>query len=740
MENYRKYCRIAAIIEIITGLILHSSLIYLIIMIILAAVSLSLASKSDEEILNSRKSNTILVVVTFILNLIAGIFMIIASDAITDYEKKVNSINSPPNKKIIIKKKVVDPEIKKIDILLKLGVGMVFVSGLLFATTSWDFISNMTKAIALVILGTLFICLSKFSEDKLKLYNSTFMYWILGMSFYLLTIVGMLYFGIAGDYLKYQGEGVYLAYAITCFTTAGLALATYLKFSLKSCLYVIYTSILLMCTCILFGVNLTQILIVIIIIISSLLINIFNKSENSLSKFNIVISYAIIGFTLASQEISNCYLFLAACLFNVVNLGYLSLVKKDSSMSIVNIVISYYLMVISIGKLDLSDNIKSIIIFIIPTIYTLLLKFNILNVNNKGYKYLNYCLYSLLTIGVSIVSTENGYALPLIIIGIYFIVNYISKLNILNTEEISIAKIVEPLIIFLITVYIFGLTDINVEASTELVAVSLIYSFILLILKDEKEKLIYKIASYISIILYFLFAIGESATAKLPTIAIIVPCAVLFIKSLVSNPEKKAANIFAYILTLYSIYNVLYVTDIFEIGKIISSILFIWVLVMSIYLIKEDYLDKTTYFIIALPIYNIVEAFNSNEILCTITSSLLALYITFLIVKFFCSDEKSKDVMSIIGIIISVLFAIESSGLIIALYIGVIGIVTIIIGYYKKNSKALFITGIVITVVNIIIQLYEFWEQVPFWLYLLIGGLGIIFFVTYREVKKMNKK
>lgn len=58
----------------------------------------------------------------------------------------------------------------------------------------------------------------------------------------------------------------------------------------------------------------------------------------------------------------------------------------------------------------------------------------------------------------------------------------------------------------------------------------------------------------------------------------------------------------------------------------------------------------------------------------------------------------------------------------------------------KKEFDALFKVGIGITAVNIIYQLRELWGLLPFWLYLLVGGLAIIGFVTYIELKNEKKK
>ena len=90
------------------------------------------------------------------------------------------------------------------------------------------------------------------------------------------------------------------------------------------------------------------------------------------------------------------------------------------------------------------------------------------------------------------------------------------------------------------------------------------------------------------------------------------------------------------------------------------------------------------------------------------------------------------------GIIFAVLEVAFISNYTIGIYIGTIGIMTILVGYYKKKQTYFFNTGIIITITNIIYQL-KIWNQIPFWLYLLLGGLSIIGFVTYKEMKKNQK-
>ena len=737
MNDFKKLCKAAAIVEIILGLIAHMSVIYFSATIVIGILLLYTSSKSDEEILANKSKIVILSIAAFIFNPISGIIMIVANGKIKDYEKGVNSINSPPNQKIIIKKKVVDPEIKKIDILLKLGVGMVFVSGILFATTSWDFINDLSKAIALIVLGTLFLGLSRFSETKLKLYYTTYMYWILAMSFYLLTVVGMLYFGIIGDMLTYTGEKSNLAYAITFFTTAGLTLATYLKFSQKGLLYVIYTSVLLMYINLLMGLNISNIIIILVITILSLLLNIFSKSENSLFKFNTLVAFSTIPFLCSVMTDANNILYLITSIFIVINISYLSIIKKQEPLSFISLALSYFLIISSILNLNTDTNKECIILAIISTLYTMLLRFKGVKVSNN-YEIINYIIYSFVSLVLSMMATSF---VPVIICLIYLISNYLMKIekDESKTSIQKISRVIEPFAIFMIIYYFynFAKSSTTLTFSTICVFATLVYTLATLISKDKITQKIYNIASYTGIFIYF--SSVQYGYDKLPSIAIILPCLYQFITSL-KDKDKKIVHVFLYILVLYSIYSPLYILNIFEIDKIISAIIIIWIISLVIYLIREDHIKKISYFVLTLPIYNIIEALNTNETLSTIMTSILILYVTFLITKFLCNEEKSKDVIGIIGIVLATLITFDSNNLIIGLYIGIIGIITTIIGYYRRNSKGLFITGIVITIINIIYQLEDLWGQIPFWLYLLVGGLGIIFFVTYREVNKMNKK
>ena len=236
MELERKLFKISGILYAIMG-VLFIEFPVIGVFLILSGIYFFIESyESEEKIYKNRILSYILASIG-ISNIIGAILIYIALGNI-EKRRKINQINAPP--KEVYK---VDKETKKIDVLLKLGVGMVFISGLLFATTTWGFINDFIKAIALIAFGGLFLALSLFTEQRLKLYRSSYMYWILSMLFFILTIVGILYLGVFGDYLTYAGPGSDLAYVFTFLTIAGFSFTTYLKFPKKMFIYIVYISI-----------------------------------------------------------------------------------------------------------------------------------------------------------------------------------------------------------------------------------------------------------------------------------------------------------------------------------------------------------------------------------------------------------------------------------------------------------------------------------------------------------------
>ena len=70
--------------------------------------------------------------------------------------------------------------------------------------------------------------------------------------------------------------------------------------------------------------------------------------------------------------------------------------------------------------------------------------------------------------------------------------------------------------------------------------------------------------------------------------------------------------------------------------------------------------------------------------------------------------------------------------------LGIIYLAGIICGYIIK-SKMYFLGGIISEIILIIINTEELWSSIPWWIYLLIGGVILIGFACNREINK-NKE
>ena len=729
MQKIRNYLTIAGIINFIIGILCISVLVYSIALFAMGAFILYLSRQSEEYITKEKNTIFILGLISIPLNLLAGVFLIISSDQLSQYEKTNKSPNPPPK----IVKKIIDPEMKKIDSLLKLGVFMVFISAILFTTTSWNFFSSSHKIIGLILFGFIFLGLAFITEKKLKLYHSAYIYWFLGMTFFALTIVGTIYFGVMG--LTYDGSLKYLAYFITFITVAGLSLATYLKFSKAYLLYITYTSFLLSIIYLLLA-NIRETMIIIIIIsILLLIINIFSSKESILANFSKIVSYLITVFIVKNM---NQNLILVAACINIVNLTYLAIKYEFEEESLINLVLIYTLVGSSLSNLNnIEAEIRYFIMFVITSIYTFFMG-SIFKEKAKTYNNINYALYSLFSVVIFLLTYDSSsYEVISIsnriinfMVALVYLVGNI--LFVFNLKRRNIVAYCQPLAIFLLIASILNGNSFSLILSIATIIYCLLHNFY----EDKSLKNIYLYSIAIGIIIVLI-----TNKSALPAIITLLASIYLFYKYLISAKEDENNKnlVAAYILAIANVYKIIVVIDILKVNGIISSIIMIWLLLIITILNNKDNLKKTSLFIEIIPMYNLINELKFSALYKQLMISIMILYCTFLIVKYICKNPDNKNIIGIVGIVISILEVLFLSSYVVGIYIGIIGIITIIIGYYQKELKYFFSAGILITILNIIYQL-KIWTKIPFWLYLLIGGLSIIGFVTYKEMKKTKNK
>lgn len=167
------------------------------------------------------------------------------------------------------------------------------------------------------------------------------------------------------------------------------------------------------------------------------------------------------------------------------------------------------------------------------------------------------------------------------------------------------------------------------------------------------------------------------------------------------------------------------------ISSIISIILFI-----ILYLIYAD--ERMKYTVISFIIYPLnllLKTIDVNVIKDILSLFIYMIPITLLLRKVFNVEEDVSNIIE--GVILSLMFVmfIFNINLQVGLTLGIISVLSIIIGLVFKY-KSYNITGYVTLVLTVIIQTFELWGKMPWWVYLLITGIILIVLAALRESKK----
>ena len=164
MEYCSKKLKIAGIINILLGIItVLPSPLYGIFMLITGFILYTYSNENYEGLTSKKTILVIIALIMLITNIVSAILILLVTDKLEELRHK--GFTGPPKRNLKQKIVVIDPEVKRIDILLKLGVGMVFVSGILFATTTWEIITNPIKALVLILYAVQNYCVkAKFQE------------------------------------------------------------------------------------------------------------------------------------------------------------------------------------------------------------------------------------------------------------------------------------------------------------------------------------------------------------------------------------------------------------------------------------------------------------------------------------------------------------------------------------------------------------------------------------------------
>ncbi len=721
IEKEKSTIQVAGALNLLAGTLglVSEHYIYGLTVLIIGIICLSVSFLKGLDLINNKRLLIIAGIINIPFLFISSILIFVFCSKLSEYERKVNGINAPPIKE--------DEESKKIDLLLKLGVGMVLISGILFATTSWQIIPDMLKICLLIILSIIFLGLSVFTELKLKLYKTSYIYWILGLAFLVLTIVGLQYFGIFGSFLTYRGNGSHISYFITYLLIGIFTYITYLKYNKSYLLQISFISVLISIYNILSFLTLDIITIITLISMLIFFMNIVTKEDSVLNFISKLSSYIIIAYIIKfnNSEINEISLLICS-IINIINMTYL--VKKYEKLGYVNLLIIFILINIGLNITNLPEIIK----YICLTLYIILIEVDFFTTDERS-KNISYIVYLILSLSCYIkVFNEPFQAIiiPLVIV----LLNILSKNNILSISKLPFENSVNPPLIFMGVLSLIGIieeiTSKNITVLTMFIIISAIYTLLSIITNNKKTY-----SSY-SCILIMLSIITNIIDESLISAVILILINSVLLAISVTYKEKYP-KLPIYITFLISIFIPICCQGLLIDNPYLPTLLFIWILIVIIIVSRERKMKIASYFFIILPILKLIYLKDLSIEVSTISTSILILYITYLIQEFLCKESSSKVLTIIIGVLISLtmtgIFFLNK--LTILIYVGLISLSLIIIGYKNNDFNKLFIFGIILTIINILVQLRDIWSSIPAWLYLLIVGLGIIIVATYLQTK-----
>lgn len=299
-------------------------------------------SKLNPEELYEKKGVILTFAITLIpINFLSSIILFAEYDKIKgEYYKylKEKGIEIQDSKNSNVK---VAKEVKKVDSLLKLGIAMIAVSGIMIATTSWDVITDFVKMILIAVIGLVFLGLSYFSDKKLKIRSTTITYWLLSIIAFLLSIFMLGYYQFLGDWFAIDGDGNDIFMSAFILIISLFSYITYKKFDLKSFLYGTFLGIVLSITlCINFiseDIELSLCLLTIILTVINFLPKLENKEIKVIKVFSMIASFVITALLILQlSDVESQELVAITAIIQIINLIKIALSEKNDSISVLS--------------------------------------------------------------------------------------------------------------------------------------------------------------------------------------------------------------------------------------------------------------------------------------------------------------------------------------------------------------------------------------------------------------------
>lgn len=129
-----------------------------------------------------------------------------------------------------------------INVVLIIGVIFIILSGLIFATTTWLYLSDILRTIIICSLSLVFFGASLLAEKAFRIPKTAVAFYTLGSIFLPIAVLALGFFRLLGNWFSISGEGQYLLYM-----TASILLCATAYFGAMKYRYGYFTAGFLLC-------------------------------------------------------------------------------------------------------------------------------------------------------------------------------------------------------------------------------------------------------------------------------------------------------------------------------------------------------------------------------------------------------------------------------------------------------------------------------------------------------------
>lgn len=630
--------------------------------------------------------------------------------------------------------------------LLALGCGLVLLAGIIFAMTTWETLSGIGKTIALIITSLIFFAMSYLADKKFNLKTSSLTYYILANAFTVFTFVAAGFFCVFGEWFSLTGKGTDLYQAFLWVLTGMLGYLAYLKYEKLNLFYVVYFSIIMLIAALLNfidkGEDVTVFFVTVILAVlasipfeKKLLKPLGKLARAMLPILGFEIFLVISSLNAGDRMVWDLLAFGAA----FVSMYYLASVNNNKFFQVFAPIFTLATSATFVAVTGLESGVVfAQLLLIIALIY-------IIGFFKRDQKLLGAFTSAACDIALVYVlfdSINMGFGYYAIIAGIMMM-----AISLLSSASGKVGKyyfevLLEPIKVALLAyaVYKFIYRFDYTESSLFAACIGLILSVVCAFRKDILKKLYFVGGALVTV-----FCVFNIAHEFLPVSQIInvVSLAVLtFVTFMTDDIKLKKCKEIFYGLELAALaIAFINIAEHFDMTLVGTVLLTGTYMILLLLFKKNDILRYFTIVALLVPYSVTLPISVWSENVNYLLYSLIWLVLIFIYTRGFLESVRLKTVNIIEMVTLSIWYLILSSkvSLEVAIFVGVISFVSILIGFKSQKWISLYYTGIAFLILNVIIQLKEFWTSIPIWAYILLAGLVLIGFVTYKEYNRNNE-